>query len=236
MNFFKKIKSIFYGLMFVILFTGCSPSSRSQRYNQPKNGGGETSRTKDEQPSQRFDKSNNNDITVVQDLPDSNDDEFDEIPVEENPVDKSKFVEHYEKLKDFNVTLTPREKILFEVIKYLDTPYKYGGNSSKGIDCSAFTKQVFENSVTLDLPRSAREQYGVGEKISKDELKFGDLVFFNTRRRNNPGHVGIYLGDNQFVHASRTLGVTVSSLDEKYYKTRYIGARRVIENSDRQSN
>ncbi len=222
--------------MFVILFTGCSPSSRSQRYNQPKNGGGETSRTKDEQPSQRFDKSNNNDITVVQDLPDSNDDEFDEIPVEENPVDKSKFVEHYEKLKDFNVTLTPREKILFEVIKYLDTPYKYGGNSSKGIDCSAFTKQVFENSVTLDLPRSAREQYGVGEKISKDELKFGDLVFFNTRRRNNPGHVGIYLGDNQFVHASRTLGVTVSSLDEKYYKTRYIGARRVIENSDRQSN
>lgn len=222
--------------MFVILFTGCSPSSRSQRYNQPKNGGGETSRTKDEQPSQRFDKSNNNDITVVQDLPDSNDDEFDEIPVEENPVDKSKFVEHYEKLKDFNVALTPREKILFEVIKYLDTPYKYGGNSSKGIDCSAFTKQVFENSVTLDLPRSAREQYGVGEKISKDELKFGDLVFFNTRRRNNPGHVGIYLGDNQFVHASRTLGVTVSSLDEKYYKTRYTGARRVMENSGQQSN
>lgn len=222
--------------MLVILFSGCSPSTRTQRYNQPKNGGAETSSAKNEQPSERFNKSNNKDITVVQDLPDSNDDEFDEIPVEENPVDKSKFVEHFEKLKDFNVALTPREKILFEVIKYLDTPYKYGGNNSKGIDCSAFTKQVFENSVTLELPRSAREQYGVGEKISKDELKFGDLVFFNTRRRNNPGHVGIYLGDNQFVHASRTLGVTVSSLDEKYYKTRYTGARRVMENNNQQAN
>ena len=124
-------------------------------------------------------------------------------------------------MRSLNVPFTEREKILFEVIKYLETPYKYGGNTDKGIDCSAFTKQVYEKSVSVELPRTAREQFNTGEKVSKDELKFGDLVFFNTRKTNNPGHVGIYLGDNQFVHASKTYGVTVSSLDANYYKKRY---------------
>ena len=166
------------------------------------------------------------DVVIYNDTPDTTD-EFDETPVEEKPVDKTKFVANIEKLKSFNVALTPREKVLLEVIKYLDTPYKYGGNGGKGIDCSAFTKQVYENSLSFDLPRSAREQYRVGDEVPKDELKFGDLVFFNTTRRSYPGHVGIYLGENQFVHASRKLGVTVSSLDEAYYSKRYIGARRV---------
>ncbi len=228
MNLLKKILHLSLGLILIITSIGCSPSSRSQRYNKPNSDSEEKSKSAHE----RFSKDEDENVTVMQDLPENNGTEFDEIPVEENPVDKTKFIEKYEKLKDFNVPLTYREKILFEVIKYLDTPYKYGGNSDKGIDCSAFTKQVFENSVTAELPRSAREQFGVGEKIDKDELKFGDLVFFNTRRRSNPGHVGIYLGDNQFVHASRQLGVTISSLDEKYYKIRYSGARRIMENTD----
>ncbi len=117
--------------------------------------------------------------------------------------------------------------MLFEVIKFLETPYKYGGNTQKGMDCSAFTLQVFQNSLSVDIPRSAREQYSTGENISNDELKFGDLVFFNTTKRSFPGHVGIYLGENQFVHASRSLGVTVSSLEAAYYKKRYVGARRI---------
>jgi cell wall-associated NlpC family hydrolase len=79
----------------------------------------------------------------------------------------------------------------------------------------------------LELPRSTREQFKVGENISKYDLKFGDLVYFNTTKRSYPGHVGIYLGDDQFVHASRSLGVTVSSLSDAYYKKRFIGARRV---------
>ena len=228
MNLLKKISNISLGIILILTFIGCSPSSRSQRYNKPNSESEEKSKSAHE----RFSKGEEEKVTVVQNIPAEVENEFDELPVEENPVDKSKFIEKYEKLKDFNVPLTYREKILFEVIKYLDTPYKYGGNSDKGIDCSAFTKQVFENSVTAELPRSAREQFGVGEKIDKDELKFGDLVFFNTRRRSNPGHVGIYLGDNQFVHASRQLGVTVSSLDEKYYKTRFSGARRIMENTN----
>jgi cell wall-associated NlpC family hydrolase len=121
-----------------------------------------------------------------------------------------------------------KEKVIMEIIKYLNTPYKFGGNSWKGIDCSAFTQNVFEKSFSLELPRSAREQYTIGQEINdRSNLKFGDLVFFNTRRRVKPGHVGIYIGENLFAHASRKAGVTVSSLDNNYYSNRYMGARRI---------
>ncbi|MCL6099936.1 MAG: NlpC/P60 family protein [Bacteroidetes bacterium] len=215
------------GTAVLMIFSGCSATSSYRRYNQnekeykPQNRSAEADTTRT-----RSTRNSKKDVVIYSDAADTTD-EFDEAPVEEKPVDKTKFVANIEKLKSFNVALTPREKVLLEVIKYLDTPYKYGGNGGKGIDCSAFTKQVYENSLSLDLPRSAREQYRVGDEISKDELKFGDLVFFNTTRRSYPGHVGIYLGENQFVHASRKLGVTVSSLDEAYYSKRYIGARRV---------
>lgn len=228
-------KTIKYFLAFsfsFFLFAGCGASSTGQRYNQTKTTEGESSPKR----TIRFSstdtlKIKNNDTIQPQidfpDIPDSSLDEFDEIPVETEPVDKSKFIGNYDKLKSFNVPLTPREKILFEVIKFLDTPYKYGGNTENGIDCSAFTKQVFQNSIDVELPRSTREQFKVGENISKYDLKFGDLVYFNTTKRSYPGHVGIYLGDEQFVHASRSLGVTVSSLSSAYYKKRFIGARRV---------
>jgi cell wall-associated NlpC family hydrolase len=216
----------------LIIFIGCGTSSSGQRFSQFKT-------KNEEQPPKkniRFSsadslKSKRSEVEQPQitfpDIPDSSLDEFDELPVETDPVDKSKFIGNYDKLKSFNVPLTPREKILFEVIKFLDTPYKYGGNTENGIDCSAFTKQVFQNSMDLELPRSTREQFKVGENISKYDLKFGDLVYFNTTKRSYPGHVGIYLGDDQFVHASRSLGVTVSSLSDVYYKKRFIGARRV---------
>ncbi len=223
-------RTFLLGLLVLAIFVSCSASSNAQRYK--KNNG------KKEKPAaavktlskDSVKKSNvKNERIIFNNPADSSaaDEEFDEPPPTESPVDKSKFAFNIEKLKEFNVALTPREKILLEVIKFLDTPYKYGGSTQNGIDCSAFTLQVFQSSLSIDLPRSAREQYVVGEKISKEELQFGDLVFFNTRRASNPGHVGIYLGENQFVHASRSLGVTVSSIDDTYYKKRYVGARRV---------
>ena len=119
-----------------------------------------------------------------------------------------------------------------EIIKYLDTPYKYGGNSINGIDCSAFTKTIYGNVLSIDLLRSARDQYTQGIIINnRDELKFGDLVFFDTRRRVKPGHVGIYIGDNLFAHSSSKNGVIVSSLDQDYYSRKFMGGRR-IENLD----
>jgi len=128
---------------------------------------------------------------------------------------------------------TKREKFIMTIIKYLDTPYRYGGNSLKGIDCSAFTLSVYGESMGGKLLRSAREQFTQGEVItSREELGFGDLVFFNTRRGAYPGHVGIYLYGNYFVHASTKKGVIVSSLNESYYDSRYIGGRRIPEMYD----
>jgi cell wall-associated NlpC family hydrolase len=123
-----------------------------------------------------------------------------------------------------------KELMLMEIIRYLNTPYKYGGNSLNGIDCSAFTQNVYRDSWLLTLNRSARDQYQQGIVIEeRSDLKFGDLVFFNTRRRVKPGHVGIYIGDNLFAHASSKLGVTISSLEHTYYDKRYMGGRRIEE-------
>ncbi len=128
--------------------------------------------------------------------------------------------------------ITERDRIIFEVIKYLDTPYRYGGTTEKGLDCSAFTGAVYKNSLQINLPRSSADQYGVGEKVrDQDDLQFGDLVFFKTRRRARVSHVGIYLGERLFAHASTSKGVIVSSLDETYYKKRYVGARRLIKDT-----
>ncbi len=214
----------------------CSSSSYSERYKKPS-----TEQTETKKESIRF--SNVDDPTP--DISDSQSpdsmklsnnistysngqEEFDETPVEEYPVDVTSIMEKHSHLKNFGNVLTNREKLLFEVLSYMDTPYQYGGNSKTGIDCSAFTKNVFNTVIGSELPRSARDQYSVGDKIEgKDSLKFGDLVFFNTTKRAYPGHVGIYLGDNLFAHSSRSKGVTITSMDNEYYKKRFISGRRI---------
>ncbi len=149
-----------------------------------------------------------------------------EIKPIENLAD---FFSKYGRLDTTNSIPTDYEKFLMTVISYLGTPYKFGGNTRKGIDCSAFTRLVFQESLSIDLPRSTLEQVKLGQPVSKDNLKFGDLVFFNTRRRQNPGHVGIYLWENYFVHASTKYGVIVSSMASGYYERRFVGARRLSE-------
>lgn len=107
--------------------------------------------------------------------------------------------------------------------------YKFGGETpEKGLDCSGLVKYVFEHVTGVTLPRRAREQAKVGEKVPIEALQPGDLVFFNTRRASF-SHVGIYLGDNQFIHAPhRRSAVTVASIDGRYWKQRFNGARRVV--------
>lgn len=119
---------------------------------------------------------------------------------------------------------------LLKALSMLGTPYKFGGNNpDKGVDCSGFVKHVYKESAGVSLPRSARDMSKQGEKVAKTELKPGDLVFFNTRKQPN-SHVGIYKGDGEFVHASssRTKEVVVSRMDQKYWASRYNGARRVL--------
>ena len=110
--------------------------------------------------------------------------------------------------------------------KMLDIPYRFGGSSFLGIDCSAYVQKVF-SLLDIMLPRTAREQFRRGIRVGKDELSIGDLVFFRTYAKF-PSHVGIYLGDNRFIHASSSeRKVTIDSLDAPYFVKRFIGARRL---------
>lgn len=120
-----------------------------------------------------------------------------------------------------------RDAVLLDAVSYLGAPYKYGGNSKDGVDCSGFTCNVYSSAVKRLLPRSTKEQYQTGVPVGKSDLQFGDLVFFNTAG-HNPSHVGIYIEDDLFVHASVVSGVTISSLESTYYKNRFVGARRIV--------
>ena len=105
------------------------------------------------------------------------------------------------------------------------TRYRYGGTNKKGIDCSSFTGKLMLAVYNINVPRIAKDQFDVCEKISKENLKEGDLVFFNTR--GGVSHVGFYLGDNYFAHSSVSSGVTISSLTDDYYSRKFIGGGRV---------
>lgn len=115
--------------------------------------------------------------------------------------------------------------------KYMGTPYRLGGTTPTAFDCSGFTQYVF-NEEGLSIPRTTGQQMAVGTSITKSNLEVGDLVFFNTSGRG-VSHVGIYVGSNNFIHASVSKGVMISSLDDPYYwKSRYIGAKRVAKFTD----
>lgn len=107
--------------------------------------------------------------------------------------------------------------------------YKFGGNTpEQGLDCSGLIRYVFQQATGIALPRTAREQARVGETVAIDKLQPGDLVFFNTRRYQF-SHVGLYLGDNRFIHApSRGGAVEVVSLEQKYWQKAFNGARRIV--------
>ena len=118
------------------------------------------------------------------------------------------------------------QKLLVKVaLGFLGAPYRLGGYSVNGIDCSGFVKKIYQ-IFNVELPRTAFDQSHLGMRVARDELAEGDLIFFNTRRP--VGHVGIYIGNNQFVHAaSRKKGVRVDNLNTPYYKKRFFRAVRL---------
>ena len=107
------------------------------------------------------------------------------------------------------------------------TPYHYGGSNKTGIDCSAFTGQLFSTVYNNTLPRTAKEQYKFCIKIDKENLQEGDLVFFKTKR--SVSHVGMYLGNDCFVHSSTSSGVTINKLTDDYYSRKFIGGGRIVK-------
>jgi cell wall-associated NlpC family hydrolase len=114
------------------------------------------------------------------------------------------------------------------IMKYLGRPYQGHSRYQPGIDCSMFTQEVMREYTRKDIGRTVEEQYQKGREVPRNRLIPGDLVFFITER-DQISHVGIYIGFNQFVHASSSQGVIISGLSEKYWAHRYVSARRIIE-------
>lgn len=118
-------------------------------------------------------------------------------------------------------------KQLYEFIEdWVDTKYRFGGSTKSGIDCSGFSGMLYKEVYKNHLPRMASEQYKACEKINKEKLTEGDLVFFNTR--GGVSHVGVYLMNDFFIHSSTKEGVVISNLNEDYYHRKFIGGGRFI--------
>ncbi len=119
-------------------------------------------------------------------------------------------------------------KLYEEIKNWIGVPYRYGGNTSKGVDCSGFVVNVYKNVYGIKLQRSSELIYKKNcDKIKKSKLQEGDLVFFKTGKKKRINHVGIYLKNGKFVHTSTSRGVIISSLDEDYYRKNFMQAGRV---------
>ncbi|GGP19096.1 C40 family peptidase [Silvimonas iriomotensis] len=124
----------------------------------------------------------------------------------------------------------PAQQLLLQAMSLIGVKYKWGGKTPEsGLDCSGFVRYVFQNALNITLPHNALGMSQSGRDVDRSELKPGDLVFFNTLRRRF-SHVGIYLGDNRFVHSPRTgRDIEVANMGESYWTTRFDGARRVTD-------
>lgn len=120
--------------------------------------------------------------------------------------------------------------LLQKIDEWWGTPYALGGSSKRGVDCSYFTLDVMNAIYNTNLKRTAAEQYEQCEKIDWSELKEGDLIFFKTDGSRSISHVGIYMTNNKFAHASTSQGVTISDLSEPYWQKRLYSLGRVVKN------
>jgi len=167
--------------------------------------------------------------------------------VAENPVNDSKktfyeysslddiidlqFYKKYSKIFGINFDGTENPELIISVAEWLDTRFKMGGCSKDGIDCSCLVKSVYKDVYSIELNRTTISIFNDNALIpvKKEDLQEGDLIFFKTKG-DEISHVGIYLKNNQFIHASQSQGVIISSLNGKYYRERFVSGKRVPEN------
>ena len=119
----------------------------------------------------------------------------------------------------------PKTKLITQHREWHGTPYKYGGLSKRGVDCSGFVYLTYRDKFGINLPRSTEQLSKTGTMVSQQQLKAGDLVFFRTGFSKR--HVGIYMNKRQFLHASTSKGVTISSMDNVYWRDKYWKAQRI---------
>lgn len=144
------------------------------------------------------------------------------IPQEENKFDLNNYMANKEKKEKEN---TIRNKVSTSAFEWLGVPYKWGGQTKSGVDCSAMVQKVFKENGVI-LPRTSFEQFRTGVGIAKASLKEGDLVFFSTAGAG-ASHVGIFVGEGKFISATRNC-VEVECLDDSYWSQHYRGSRRII--------
>ncbi|OLN24246.1 hypothetical protein BTO30_01630 [Domibacillus antri] len=112
--------------------------------------------------------------------------------------------------------------------KFMGVPYVFGGTSPRGFDCSGFTQYIFKNSAGISLPRTAEQQYKIGKAVSKSNLQPGDLIFYANTYKPGISHVGVYAGGNIVLNATSSSGITLVSMNDSYWGSKYAGAKRVI--------
>ncbi len=120
-----------------------------------------------------------------------------------------------------------KEALLAQHQRWSGTPYRIGGTTQRGVDCSGFVRNIYRDTFNLELPRSTTDQVHEGRLIDRQELQAGDLVFFRPPGPYN--HVGIYMGDGYFMHASSSQGVIISSMSNRYWQRHYWQSRRALE-------
>ena len=141
--------------------------------------------------------------------------------------------QYFSQVMGVAVNATSNLKLYKFIYEWVGTPYRFGGNTSKGIDCSAFTKAIYDKVFNTDIFRNSRDIFSMVNPLSKDELKEGDLVFFKIKSRSI-SHVGVYLGENRFAHASSSRGVVISNLNEPYYSRYFYKGGRILDANDKQ--
>lgn len=198
-------------IAFILLAEGCASSSprfasgtKETRTRSPKTGPRFTSKEAEEE-------SRENDKKLE--------------PPEIDSITKGK--RNFRKEKNPAIPPLNESKLMRQISRYMGVSYQHGGQSEAGMDCSGYTMMVYKDGAGMQLPRTSAEQSKRGTPVPDEELKFGDLLFFNTTG-TSASHVGVYLGDDLFAHASVTLGVTISSLQSSYYQRRYEFARRIV--------
>lgn len=148
-------------------------------------------------------------------------------PVDKTPEEQDNLAKDYlSQIMGVALSATSNMKLFHFVYDWIGTPYRFGGGSKKGIDCSGFTKQLYEQVFNMDIKRNSRDIFSMVSPVKKDELEEGDLVFFKIHSRSI-SHVGIYLGNNRFAHAS-SRGVAINSLDDSYYSRYFYKGGRML--------
>ena len=148
---------------------------------------------------------------------------YEMMPVNLSDIEKANWLQIKYSLKmDIAVEEIKNIPLLQKIDEWWGTPYVLGGNSKNGVDCSYFTLDVMRDIYKVNLKRTAAEQYEQSVKIEWNNLKEGDLIFFKTEGRRRISHVGIYLANNKFAHASTSQGVTIGDLTDPYWQKRLI--------------